>query len=120
MKTDVPRAMFRLFVCVSVLGASLVLAADSDLGAKLPENSRAVGEHRFRSPTDWTGTLKYYKTTYTGANYPRKAIINQPNVRAIHIVNASGKGQWEGLNIYETNDEVRITVVAAETSAIAK
>jgi hypothetical protein len=102
-------ALFLLAIC-----STAALAEGDDLGAKLPENAKKVADHRFRSPTDWNGTLKYYKGIYGSSNFPRKAIINQPNVRAVHIVNASGKGQWAGLNIYETNSEVRITVIAAD------
>jgi hypothetical protein len=89
--------------------------ADSELGAVLPDSARKVAEHRYRSGLDFEGTMKFYKTAYAanGTNYPRKAVVNQPGVKAIHIVNTSGKGQWEGLNIYEANDEVRIYVVPA-------
>jgi Na+-transporting NADH:ubiquinone oxidoreductase subunit NqrC len=38
----------------------------------------------------------------------------------VHIANPSGKGQWEGLNIYEANDEVRIYVVPADGSGKRK
>jgi len=102
-------------VAVVALLASGVAAAESELGAQLPDNVRKVAEHRYRSPNDYDGTLKYYKTVYPSAQYPRKAVVNQPGVKAIHIANPSGRGAWEGLNIYEANDEVRIYVVPAAT-----
>ena len=40
--------------------------------------------------------------------------MNQPGVKAFHIANPSGKG-WEGINVYETNDEVRVFVVPVES-----
>ena len=98
----------------ALLGSGLA-SAESELGAQLPDNARKVAEHRYRSPNDYEGTLKYYKTVYPVAHYPRKAIVNQPGVKAIHIVNSSGRGSWEGLNIYEANEEVRIYVVPAAT-----
>jgi hypothetical protein len=47
---------------------------------------------------------KQYKTN------PRKTIVNQPGIRAVHIVN-DGKGDWDGLNVYEYEGETRIYVV---------
>ena len=96
--------------------SSTVAFSESELGAQLPDNSRKVAEHRFKSGTDFDGTLKYYKNVYPAAQYPRKAVVNQPGVKAVHIENPSGRGSWEGLNIYEANDEVRIYVVPAVSS----
>jgi len=86
---------------------------DAELGAQLPDGARKVAEHRYKSSTDFEGTLKFYKRTYPDFTSARKKIVNQPGVNALHIPNTSGKGAWEGLNIYEANDEVRIYVVPA-------
>ena len=59
-------------------------------------------------------------TALPATQYPRKSIVNQPGVKAVHIANPSGKGAWEGLNVYEANDEVRIYVVPAEGSGKRK
>jgi hypothetical protein len=82
-------------------------------GVQLPDKSSKVGERRYRVPQDWENTLKYFKTVYSTATYPRRSIVNQPGVKAIHIANPSGKG-WAGLNVYEANDEVRVYVVPPE------
>ena len=76
----------------------------------MPDGAQKVGENRYRAPHDFEETLKYYRTVYPVQAYPRKSIVNQPGVKAVHIVNPSGKN-FEGLNIYEANDEVRIYVV---------
>ncbi len=55
--------------------------------------------------------MKYFKTTYPSAQFPRHTIVNQPGVKAIHLTNPDSHGGWEGLNIYEANDEVRVYVV---------
>jgi hypothetical protein len=102
-----------MLMVVMGLSGGLSFAGDSVSGAQLPESARKVAENRFRSPQDFEGTLKFYKSTYPPSNYPRRSIVNQPGVKGIHIVNPSGRG-WEGLNIYEANDEVRIYVVPAE------
>jgi hypothetical protein len=102
--------------CVS----SVALGGENELGAALPDGAHKVAEHRFKSSTDFEGTMKYYKTVYPVAQYPRKHIVNQPGVKAIHIPNTSGRGSWEGLNIYEANDEVRIYVVPSDGSGKRK
>ena len=49
------------------------------------------------------------------STFPRRSIVNQPGVKAVHIINPSGKN-FEGLNIYESNDEVRIYVVPLQAA----
>lgn len=100
----------------AVLLVTMNARAESDLGAQLPDGARKVAEHRYKSSTDLEGTLKYYKNVYPASSYPRKTVVHVPGVHAIHIANTSGKGGWEGLNIYEANDEVRIYVVPASST----
>ncbi len=108
--------MFRVVPLLVVLfAAPLAWAETTELGALLPDGSHKVAEHRFRSPTDWEGTLKFYFKNYPPKDFPRRNILNQPGIKAVHIVNPSGKSQWEGLNISEANEEVRIYVVPADT-----
>jgi hypothetical protein len=105
---------------VMLVMVALPAWSDSELGAVLPEGSRKVAEHRYKSSTDFEGTMKFYKKTYPDFTSARKKIVNQPGVNALHIPNTSGKGAWEGLNVYEANDEVRIFVVPAKESASKK
>ena len=88
-------------------------AADVINGAQLPDGVQKVGENRYRAPGNFDRTMDYYKSTYPASAYPRRMIVNQPGVKAVHIVNPSGK-KFEGLNIYEANDEVRIYVVPSD------
>jgi len=102
-----------------VLGASVGLAtgarSETVHGAHLPDGAQKVGENRYRVSQDFETTMKHYKAVYSPANYPRTMIVNQPGIKAVHIANPSGKN-FEGLNIYQANDEVRIYIVpAAET-----
>jgi len=48
--------MKRVLVILAVV-VSVPSFGASDLGATLPENARQVGEHRYKSPSDWEGTL---------------------------------------------------------------
>jgi hypothetical protein len=112
---NVSRAI-AVMVCLSGAGAW----AESELGAQLPDGAHKVAEHRFKAPSDFEGTLKHYKSVYPATTYPRRNIVNQPGVKAVHIANTSGKGAWEGLNIYEANDEVRIYVVPGNGSGSSR
>lgn len=88
-------------------------------GAQLPHDAQKVGENRYRTSEDFELTLKHYKTVYPPAQYPRKTIVNQPGIKAIHIANPSKKN-FEGLNIYQANDEVRIFIVTSETKPVKR
>ncbi len=106
-----PRSAWGLAVAVVLMAG--VAKADLLDGVQLPDKSSKVGERRYRVPQDWENTLKYFKTVYPTATYPRRSIVNQPGVKAIHITNPSGKS-WAGLNVYEANEEVRVYVVPPE------
>lgn len=119
------RALDRLTRCfykarplwVAAVALSVTVAeAEVVNGAQLPDGARKVGENRYRAPGDYEETLKYYRTVYPAGTFSRKSIVNQPGVKAVHIVNPSGKN-FEGLNIYEANEEVRIYIVPAQPSA---
>ena len=92
-----------------------VAAAEVVNGAQLPDGSRKVGENRYRASGDFEKTLDYYKAVYPVSAFPRRAIVNQLGVKAVHIVNPSGKN-FEGLNIYQANDEVRIYIVPPQAA----
>jgi hypothetical protein len=84
---------------------------------QFPDRTTKVGERRYRVPQDWENTLKYFKTAYPSAQYPRHMIVNQPGVKALHLANPEVHGGWVGLNIYEANDEVRVFVVPPDGTA---
>jgi hypothetical protein len=96
------------------LGALLVAAPPALAGnlvvrgAVLPPGSQQVGEDRYKSPSNYADTLTFYSKLYKGN--PRKPIVNQPGIRGVHLVN-DGKGDWDGLNIYELEGETKIFVV---------
>jgi hypothetical protein len=99
-----------LWLIGALLLASSAMAVDAEGGAQLPDGAQKVAERRYRAKLDFEETLKYFKARYPPSSYPRKAIVNQPGIKAVHIVNPSKKG-FEGLNVYSANDEVRIFVV---------
>ena len=97
----------------AVLGVLAAGSARAEIleGVQFPDRTTKVGERRYRVPQDWENTLKYFKTAYPSAQYPRHMIVNQPGVKALHLTNPDGHGGWTGLNIYEANDEVRVFIV---------
>ena len=108
------RALTTLVLMVG-LWSTPALAADG-VPSYLPDGSRKVAENRYRSPHDWEYTWKALDKTLPSRNYPRKGIVNQPGIKADHISNPSGRGGWEGINVYQTGDEVRMYVVVTDDS----
>jgi hypothetical protein len=89
-------------------------------GAVLPSDAQKVGENRYRTSEDWeTLFKKFYHSTYPEAQFPRKQIVNQPGIKAVHIAFPASR-TWEGLNIYQANDEIRIFLVPTEARAKRK
>jgi hypothetical protein len=105
--------------CAGLLLLAGIARGETVHGAQIPDGSQKVGENRYRAKEDYEGTLKYYKTIYPPAQYPRRQIANQPGIKAVHISNPSGKN-FEGLNIYLANDEVRIYIVPVAEAAKPK
>ncbi|MCI0572851.1 MAG: hypothetical protein L0Y66_19045 [Myxococcaceae bacterium] len=109
------RSLRRLLV-LGACGWAAVAGAEVVAGVQLPDGARKVGENRYRIPKDFEDTLTYYRTVYPPASYPRKTIVNQQAVRAVHIAFPPGKGV-DGLNVYEDKAalrEVRIYIVPAD------
>jgi len=101
------------WLVAATLGVLAPGAAKAEIfdGVQFPDRTTKVGERRYRVPQDWENTMKYFKTAYPSAQYPRHMIVNQPGVKALHLTNPDGRGGWTGLNIYEANDEVRVFIV---------
>ena len=87
-------------------------------GAPIIRWAKSVGEHRYRSPRAYEGTIKYYKKTMRrGWKVAWKKIINTSSTRAMHIANrnkAKNKDRWEGINIYEHKGATYIYVIYSD------
>lgn len=105
---------------IAVLSFGGLARAEIVSGASLPDGAQKVAELRYRTRGSFEDTMKHYKAVYPVSTYPRKNIANQPGVKAVHIVNPNPSKGWEGLNIYEANDEVRIYIVTAGESGKGK
>lgn len=96
---------------------ALLLTANPEPAVSLPDGAVRVSENRYKLRQDWEGALKFFKSSLPPSSYPRKPIANQPGIKALHISNGS-RGGWEGLNLYETNGEVRLFIVNAQAAVV--
>lgn len=93
-------------------------AANRVHGAVVDDTAKKVGEDRFKSTEDWEKTVRFFRNAYGGKpGIVWRVIETPPKVKAIHIANTTAKkqkGQWEGINIYETGNEIFIYVIRAD------
>ncbi|MDQ3266162.1 MAG: hypothetical protein M3Y59_21330 [Myxococcota bacterium] len=108
-RTQLWRAGTALLVAVGLAGSA---QAEVVSGVQLPDGAEKVGENRYRVRQDFDEALKYYRTVLPAGAFPRRSVVNQPGVKAVHISNP-GKKRFEGINIYQANDEVRIFIIVA-------
>ncbi len=77
-------------------------------GVTMPAGSQQVGEDRYRVPLNFQEAERYF--TYHKGYKPHQ-IIHQPGIRAVNLEN-NAPGEWESMNIYEKDGEVRVYVLA--------
>ena len=83
-------------------------------GVVLPNGAVRVADDRFRLQETWDAALKYYRGIYRPEKFPRKAVVNQPGIKAEHFENPDAGGEWEGFNLYEFQGEVRLYILARD------
>jgi hypothetical protein len=107
-------ARYKAALAAVCLVAPALAAAERVAGATFPDEARAVEANRYRVDKSYEETLKFYKAVYPPGRYPRRPIVNQPGVKAVHIANPEARpGGWDGLNVYELNGETRIFVLVS-------
>jgi hypothetical protein len=109
------RAAAFLTVLSVVLCSAEARAADAFKvhGLTLPNGAVKLGEEdRFRLQETFDAAMKFYKSALRPEKYPRKLIVNQPGLKAVHIENPDPKGEWEGFNLYTYQNETRLFVLA--------
>lgn len=104
----------------TTVGLSLAFASAAQAepisvhGALIPSEAVKVGENRYRVPGDWEAVTKSFRKIYPEPQFRWRSIVNQPGVKAVHIP-VPGAKSFEGINIYQANDEIRLFVVPWET-----
>ena len=97
-----------------LLAAPAVARAERVAGAQLPDRSTRIEANRYRIERNYADALKFFRTVYPPAKYPRRPIVNQPGIKAVHIENPAPRpGGWDGLNVYELRGETRVFVLVA-------
>jgi hypothetical protein len=92
-----------------------VTLAEKVAGATLPEDARRIGENRYQVSRKYEEALKFFRSAYPPAKYPRRTIADQPGVKAVHLENPDARpGSWEGLNVYELKGETRVFVLVKQ------
>ena len=108
----VPLTRYKAALAAVFLAAPGLALAEKVAGATLPDGARALEPYRYRIDRSYEDALKFFKVVYPPARYPRKAIANQPGLKAVHIENPEARpGGWEGLNVYELKGETRVFVL---------
>lgn len=98
------------------LNAATAEAAIKVHGAVVDDAAKKLSDGRFRSAEDWEKTIRFYRNVYGGkAGIVWRTVDTPPKVKAIHIANTLPKRTWEGINIYETNGDIFIFVIAADS-----
>jgi hypothetical protein len=87
-------------------------------GAAVIDGAVKIEEDRFKSPQDWDKTIRFFRSVYgRQPGIVWRSIASTPKVKAIHIANTKRGQSWEGINIYQTNGEVFIFVIKADTAS---
>ena len=110
------RVLLSLLALLAVLapGPAASAAGFKAHGFTLPDGAVKVDDDRYRLPQAWDDAIRFYRSAYPAAKFPRRTLHSQSQVRAIHIANPSG-GEWDGANLYESGrGEVRVYVLAKE------
>ncbi|MEK7705520.1 MAG: hypothetical protein AAB426_11220 [Myxococcota bacterium] len=92
------------------------VAADLPKEAPIVPQSLALDEPgRYQSSRSYDETLDYYERVFRRTGGVRwRSIVNLPGIKAKNIESLRRTTDWEGINIYEKQGEVRIFVIARE------
>ena len=101
-----------IILALSAFGTSSAEATGAH-GVVVPNGSKPVGKSRFRSSKDWDRTLRFFRSVFRR----EKGVVFQtlkspPAIKAVYIENTNPKKNWEGINVYQTKNQVFIYVIA--------
>jgi len=107
-----PVARYKAALAAVFLAAPGYALAEKASGATLPDEARLVEPNRYRVERSYEDTLRFFRSVYPPARFPRRPIANQTGLRGVHIENPEARpGSWEGLNVYELKGEVKVFVL---------
>lgn len=107
-----------LALCALLAGALPAFASGFRArGFTLPDGAVKIDDDRYRLPQVWDEAVRFYRSVYPPAKYPRRTLHSETPVRAVHIDNPAG-GEWDGANLYEAgHGEVRVYVLPGRDAA---
>lgn len=96
-----------------LLGASSPPTHDQPVTAPIGNQFVALKEKgRYRVRATYDETLEFYRRAFKAIGGVRwRSITNKPGLKAQHIESLRKKTNWEGINIYESNGEVKVYVL---------
>jgi hypothetical protein len=114
--------MRAMTLALLLAAATPVVAAEgfTARGFILPDGAVKIDDDRYRLPSPWDETVKFYRRAYPPGKFPRRTLHSQTAVRAMHIENPE-RGEWQGVNLYEAGrGEVRVYILAPIQTPPAK
>ncbi|HEY4221658.1 MAG TPA: hypothetical protein VGO62_09950, partial [Myxococcota bacterium] len=96
--------LLALAVALVSLGAGPAFAEEypKDLGLDLMPWAKKIDEHRFESPRDYEGTVKFFRDKWKTSKPVRWSHeVSVPAVKYIHVESMVDSTKWSGINIYE-------------------
>jgi hypothetical protein len=98
--------------CISAV-STIAAAAEFPIEAPIVPQAIALAElGRYRSNKSFDETAEFYERLFRRVGGVRwHNVINLPGIKAKHIESQRKQSDWEGINIYEYQNEVRIFVI---------
>lgn len=108
---------------LAFLLAPFEASADRVYGAYIPDDTRKIGEGQYVATRDWDKTINNLAGVYYRKNTcVWRQMETAPGIRGVYIHNLAKNDRWEGINVYEADGKVYLTVLpnAAYTPAKKK
>jgi len=107
-------------VVLAMLGQGIPAARATEQfrvhGVAMPSGAVRLGDDddRYRLTESFDVALKWFRGVYRPEKFPRKLIVNQPGIKAVHIANPDRDAEWEGFNLYVYQGETRLYILERE------
>jgi len=104
------------FAACALLVASTARASEFPMEAPVVPQAVPLAEPgRYRSNRSFDETIEFYERLFRRTGGVRwYNVINLPGIKAKHIESLRSKSDWEGINIYEYQNEVRLFVIVRD------
>ena len=106
MTTRMRHLLLAVGLALSIVAPSFASEdVPKELGLDLVPWSKKVGDHRYESPRDYEGTVKFFRDKWKSSRPVKwSREVSLPAVKYIHIESMIDATKWSGINIYELPD----------------